>query len=160
MLKKLFAIFALIFITLSFSGCAPEATNELPRVGIIIEKATVTVGDTDAKVFASITNRADGTVTLTGVKTSAAESSLIVDRAGSAEQTLKDGVEIHVGQTLELRENGKHIFIMVLLKPITFGDKLNLTFEFDGAVAQTIRASSRMKASWFLVRSSGSMPAW
>jgi copper(I)-binding protein len=143
MLKKLFAVFALIFITLSFSGCAPEATNELPRVGIIIEKATVTVGDTDAKVFANITNRAEGMVTLTGVKTSAAASSLIVDRAGSAEQTLKDGVEIHVGQTLELRETGKHIFLMGLTKPITYGDKVNVTFEFDGAEAQTVQLTAK-----------------
>jgi copper(I)-binding protein len=143
MLKKLFAIIAISFTTLSFSGCAPEVTNELPRVGIIIENATITVGDTDAKVFADITNRAEGTVTLTGVKTSAASSSLIVERAGSAEQTLKDGVEIHVGQTLELRESGKHIFLMGLLKPITYGDKVNLTFEFAGAEAQTIQVTAK-----------------
>lgn len=143
MLKKLFAIIALLFTTLSFSGCAPEVTNELPRVGIIIENATITVGDTDAKIFADITNRAEGTVTLTGVKTSEATSSLIVDRAGSAEQTLKDGVEIHVGQTLELRESGKHIFLMGLLKPITFGDKVNVTFEFTGAEAQTIQVTAK-----------------
>jgi copper(I)-binding protein len=143
MLKKLFAIIAILFTTLSFSGCAPEVTNELPRVGIIIENATITVGDTDAKVFADITNRAEGTVTLTGVKTSAASSSLIVERAGSAEQTLKDGVEIHVGQTLELRESGKHIFLMGLLKPITYGDKVNVTFEFAGAEAQTIQVTAK-----------------
>jgi len=143
MLKKLFAIIAILFTTFSFSGCAPEVTNELPRVGIIIENATITVGDTDAKVFADITNRAEGTVTLTGVKTSAASSSLIVEVAGSAEQTLKDGVEIHVGQTLELRESGKHIFLMGLLKPITYGDKVNVTFEFAGAEAQTIQVTAK-----------------
>lgn len=145
MLKKLFAIIALLVTTLSFSGCAPEVTNELPKVevGIIIENATITVGDTDAKIFADITNRAEGTVTLTGVKTSEATSSLIVERAGSAEQTLKDGVEIHVGQTLELRESGKHIFLMGLLKPITFGDKVNVTFEFTGAEAQTIQVTAK-----------------
>jgi copper(I)-binding protein len=143
MLKKLFAIIALLFTALSLSACAPEVTNELPRVGIIIENATITVGDTDAKVFADITNRAEGTVTLTGVKTSAASSSLIVEVAGSAEQTLKDGVEIHVGQTLELRESGKHIFLMGLLKPITYGDKVNVTFEFAGAEAQTIQVTAK-----------------
>jgi copper(I)-binding protein len=143
MFKKIFAILALVFAAVSLSGCAPEVTNELPRVGIIIENASVSVGETEAIVSAQITNRADGTVTLTGVKTSAASSSLIVEVAGSAEQTLKDGVEIHVGQTLELRESGKHIFLMGLLKPITYGDKVNVTFEFAGAEAQTIQVTAK-----------------
>jgi copper(I)-binding protein len=143
MLKKLFAIIALLFTALSLSACAPEVTNELPRVGIIIENATITVGDTDAKVFADITNRAEGTVTLTGATTSAASQILIVDRAGSAVQTLTDGIEIHVGQTLELRESGKHLVLMELSKPITFGDKVNVTFEFAGAEAQTIQLTAK-----------------
>ncbi|CAB4534242.1 unannotated protein [freshwater metagenome] len=143
MLKKLFAIIALLFTTLSFSGCAPEVTNELPRVGIIIENATITVGDSQAIVTADITNRAEGTVTLTGATTSAASQILIVDRAGSAVQTLKDGIEIHVGQTLELRESGKHLVLMELSKPITFGDKVNVTFEFAGAEAQTIQLTAK-----------------
>jgi copper(I)-binding protein len=139
MFKKLIAIIALVFATVSLSGCAPEVTNELPRVGIIIENATVSVGDTEAIVSAQITNRADGTVTLTGAQTASATETQLLDGT----EVLDDGIEIHVGQTLELEETGKHFVLLKLTKPITFGDKVEFTFEFDGAEAQTFQLTAK-----------------
>ncbi|MFM2024768.1 MAG: hypothetical protein RLZZ56_781, partial [Actinomycetota bacterium] len=78
MLKKLIAIFAVLFATVSITGCAPEATNELPKTGIIIEDAWVRASEYSAEaggmtgIFAKITNNGDKTITLVGGSTDAA----------------------------------------------------------------------------------------
>jgi copper(I)-binding protein len=141
MFKKLIAIFAIVFATVSFSGCAPEATNEIPKVvsGIIIENASVTSGDTEAIVTADITNRLNGTITLTGAKTDAAAETKLL----KGDNALPEGSEIHVGQTLSLNESGKHFVLLKLSKPIAFGDKIEFTFEFKGAAAQTVQLTAK-----------------
>lgn len=137
-MKKFIAIFTVLFAALSFSGCAPEATNELPKTGIIIENAYVTAGETDARVYATITNRAEGTVTLIGGTTDAADAVKVMQGAGSSEELLEEGVDIHVGQELILDEALKHLTLTKLTKPILVGDKITFTFEFEGAEPQTI----------------------
>jgi copper(I)-binding protein len=141
MFKKLIAIFAIVFATVSFSGCAPEATNEIPKVvsGIIIENASVTSGDTEAIVTADITNRLNGTITLTGAKTDAAAETKLL----KGDKALPEGSEIHVGQTLSLNESGKHFVLLKLSKPIAFGDKVEFTFEFKGAEPQTVQLTAK-----------------
>jgi len=141
MFKKFIAIIALVFATVSLSGCAPEATNETPKVvtGIIIENATVTVGETEAIVTADITNRLNGTITLTGAKTDAAAETKFL----KGDKDLPEGTEIHVGQTTSLNEAGKHFVLLKLVKPITFGDKVEFTFEFNGADPQTVQLTAK-----------------
>jgi copper(I)-binding protein len=141
MFKKLIAIIALVFATVSLSGCAPEVTNEIPKVvsGIIIENASVTSGDTEAIVTADITNRLNGTITLTGAKSDAAAETKLL----KGDKALPEGSEIHVGQTLSLNEAGKHFVLLKLTKPIAFGDKIDFTFEFDGADSQTVQLTAK-----------------
>jgi copper(I)-binding protein len=144
MFKKLFATLAILVSAMSLSGCSPdspEVTTETPNVvkGIIIENATVSVGDTEAIVTADITNRLNGTITMTGAKTSAASETKLF----KGDKSLPEGSEIHVGQTLSLNEAGKHFVLLKLTKPIAFGDKIDFTFEFDGADPQTVQLTAK-----------------
>jgi copper(I)-binding protein len=149
MFKKLIAIFALIFATLSFSGCAPEATNELPKTGIIIEDVWVRASEYSAEaggmtgVFAKITNRGNGTITLVGGSTDAAKMVQTHDVVDGMMEEMKDGIDIHVGQTLPLEPGGKHIMLMNLTKPIVVGDKITFTFKFEGADSQTFTLTAK-----------------
>lgn len=149
MLKKLIAIFAVLFATLSFSGCAPEATNELPKTGIIIEDAWVRASEYSAEaggmtgVFAKITNRGDKTITLVGGSTDAAMMVQTHEVVDGQMQEKKGGIEIHVGQTVTLQPGGLHIMLMNLTKPIVVGDKIDYTFKFEGADSQTFTLTAK-----------------
>ena len=149
MLKKIIAIFAVLFATLTFSGCAPEATNELPKTGIIIEDAWVRASDYSAEaggmtgVFAKITNRGNGTVTLVGGSTEAAMMVQTHEVVDGQMQEKKGGIDIHVGQTLPLEPGGKHIMLMNLTKPSVVGDKITFTFKFEGADPQTFTLTAK-----------------
>jgi len=149
MFKKLIAIFALIFATLSFSGCAPEATNELPKTGIIIEDAWVRASEYSAKaggmtgIFAKITNNGDKTITLVGGSTDAAMMVQTHEVVNGMMQEKKGGIEIHVGQTVTLQPGGLHIMLMNLAKPIVVGDKVDFTFKFEGADEQTFTLTAK-----------------
>ena len=149
MFKKLIAIFALIFATLSFSGCAPEATNELPKTGIIIEDAWVRASEYSAKaggmtgIFAKITNNGDKTITLVGGSTDAAMMVQTHEVVNGMMQEKKGGIEIHVGQTVTLQPGGLHIMLMNLTNPIVVGDKVDFTFKFEGADEQTFTLTAK-----------------
>ena len=149
MIKKLIAIFAVVFATLTFSGCAPEATNELPKTGIIIEDAWVRASEYSAKaggmtgIFAKITNRGDKTITLVGGSTDAAMMVQTHEVVNGMMQEKKGGIEIHVGQTVTLQPGGLHIMLMNLAKPIVVGDKVNFTFKFEGADPQTFDLTAK-----------------
>lgn len=149
MLRKLIAIFAVLFATLTFSGCAPEATNELPKTGIIIEDAWVRASEYSAEaggmtgVFAKITNRGDKTITLVGGSTDAAMMVQTHEVVDGQMQEKKGGIEIHVGQTVTLQPGGLHIMLMNLTKPIVVGDKIEYTFKFEGADSQTVTLTAK-----------------
>ncbi len=149
MLKKIIAIFAVLFATLTFSGCAPEATNELPKTGIIIEDAWVRASEYSAEaggmtgVFAKITNRGDKTITLVGGSTDAAMMVQTHEVVDGQMQEKKGGIEIHVGQTVTLQPGGLHIMLMNLTKPIVVGDKIEYTFKFEGADSQTFTLTAK-----------------
>ena len=149
MLKKIIAIFAVLFATLTFSGCAPEATNELPKTGIIIEDAWVRASEYSAEaggmtgVFAKITNRGDKTITLVGGSTDAAMMVQTHEVVDGQMQEKKGGIEIHVGQTVTLQPGGLHIMLMNLTKPIVVGDKIDYTFKFEGADSQTFTLTAK-----------------
>lgn len=154
MLKKILAIFAVLFATLSIVGCSTptQAPVKAEPKGIIIEDAWVRASEYSAKaggmtgVFAKITNRGDKTITLVGGTTSAAkmvQTHTVVD--GIMKQ-MKNGIEIHVGQTLTLQPGGKHIMLMGLTQPIVVGDKITFTFEFDKADPQTFTLTAKESA--------------
>ncbi len=148
-MKKIIAIFAVLFATLSFNGCAPEATNELPKTGIIIEDAWVRASEYSAEaggmtgVFAKITNRGNGTITLVGGSTDAAMMVQTHEVVDGQMQEKKGGIEIHVGQTVTLQPGGLHIMLMNLTKPIVVGDKIDYTFKFEGADSQTFTLTAK-----------------
>jgi copper(I)-binding protein len=149
MLKKLIAIFAVLFATVSITGCAPEATNELPKTGIIIEDAWVRASEYSAEaggmtgVFAKITNNGDKTITLVGGSTDAAMMVQTHEVVDGMMQEKKGGIEIHVGQTVTLQPGGLHIMLMNLTKPIVVGDKIDFTFKFDKADSQTFTLTAK-----------------
>ncbi|MEY4451029.1 MAG: hypothetical protein RLZZ380_150 [Actinomycetota bacterium] len=149
MLKKLIAIFAVLFATVSITGCAPEATNELPKTGIIIEDAWVRASEYSAEaggmtgIFAKITNNGDKTITLVGGSTDAAMMVQTHEVVDGVMQEMKGGIEIHVGQTVTLQPGGKHIMLMNLTKPIVVGDKIDFTFKFDKADSQTFTLTAK-----------------
>jgi copper(I)-binding protein len=149
MLKKLIAIFAVLFATLSITGCAPEATNELPKTGIIIEDAWVRASEYSAEaggmtgIFAKITNNGDKTITLVGGSTDAAMMVQTHEVVDGMMQEKKGGIEIHVGQTVTLQPGGLHVMLMNLTKPIVVGDKIDFTFKFDKADSQTFTLTAK-----------------
>ena len=151
MLKKLIAIFSVLVATLTFSGCTstPPATNELPKVGIIIEDAWVRASEYSAAaggmtgVFAKITNRGDKTITLIGGSTDIAKMVQTHEVVDGMMQEKKGGIEIHVGETVVLQPGGLHIMLMDLTKPILVGDKISFTFKFDKADPQTFELTAK-----------------
>ena len=149
MLKKLIAIFAVLFATVSITGCAPEATNELPKTGIIIEDAWVRASEYSAEaggmtgIFAKITNNGDKTITLVGGSTDAAMMVQTHEVVDGMMQEKKGGIEIHVGQTVTLQPGGLHVMLMNLTKPIVVGDKIDFTFKFDKADSQTFTLTAK-----------------
>ena len=149
MLKKLIAIFAVLFATVSITGCAPEATNELPKVDIVIEDAWVRASEYSAEaggmtgIFAKITNNGDKTITLVGGSTDAAMMVQTHEVVDGMMQEKKGGIEIHVGQTVTLQPGGLHVMLMNLTKPIVVGDKVDFTFKFEGADEQTFTLTAK-----------------
>ena len=149
MLKKLIAIFAVLFATVSLTGCAPEATNELPKTGIIIEDAWVRASEYSAEaggmtgIFAKITNNGEKTITLVGGSTDAAMMVQTHEVVDGAMKEIKGGIEIHVGQTVTLQPGGLHVMLMNLTKPIVVGDKIDFTFKFDKADSQTFTLTAK-----------------
>lgn len=149
MLKKLIAIFAVLFAAVSLTGCAPEATNELPKTGIIIEDAWVRASEYSAEaggmtgIFAKITNNGDKTITLVGGSTDAAMMVQTHEVVDGMMQEKKGGIEIHVGQTVTLQPGGLHVMLMNLTKPIVVGDKIDFTFKFDKADSQTFTLTAK-----------------
>lgn len=143
MFKKLIAIVSLLTATLAISGCAPEVTNELPKVEVTIQDAWIEAGTSEARVYATITNQLNGTVTLKGGTTPAAATVKLMDGFGPDEQVLADGVDVHVGQILILDATHKHLLLSDLTKPLKPGDKIDFTFEFDGTEPKTLEITAQ-----------------
>jgi copper(I)-binding protein len=152
MLKKLIAIFAIVVSAVSLSGCSTPSPEEKPQTGIIIENAWVRASEYSAAaggmtgVFAKITNKGNGTVTLIGGSTDAAKMVQTHEVVDGMMQEKKGGIEIHVGQTVILEPGDLHVMLMNLTRPIVVGDKINFTFKFDGAPEQTFELTAKESA--------------
>jgi copper(I)-binding protein len=156
MLRKIIAIFAVLFATMTVTSCsAPKAApthSPTQHTGIIIEDAWVRASEYSAKaggmtgVFAKITNRGDKTITLIGGTTDAANMVQTHNVVDGVMKEMKDGIEIHVGQTLTLQPGGKHVMLMDLTQAIVVGDKIEFTFKFDKADSQTFTLTAKESA--------------
>lgn len=97
-------------------------------------------------VFGTITNPGDTDLHLTGVDSdlggSAELHETVPGGSGMMMQEREDGFVIPAGGELVLAPGGNHIMLMELDRPITTGQQITLTLEFDGA-EQDVTVSAR-----------------
>ena len=134
-------------------GCATDdADTTSASTGT--ETSTVTFDDGWAKatdtdmsgVFGTIHNPGDTDLHLTGVDSDLGGSTelheTVPGASGMMMQEREEGFIIPAGGDLVLEPGGNHIMLMELDKPITTGQQITLTLEFDGA-EQDITVSAR-----------------
>jgi copper(I)-binding protein len=147
MFKKLIAALAILISAVSLSGCSSDtpAAVSAPKAGIIVEEAFITAINEEGNsyVYAKVTNRLNATITLIGGSTDSSAEATVTKNGMDSQDTLKDGVDIHVGQSLELSETGKHLTIQTETTPIHVGDKVLFTFKFKGAASQTVTLTAK-----------------
>lgn len=97
-------------------------------------------------VFGTITNPGDTDLHLIGVESdlggSAELHETVPGGSGMMMQEREDGFVIPAGGELVLEPGGNHIMLMELGRPITTGQRITLTLEFDGA-EQDVTVSAR-----------------
>ena len=97
-------------------------------------------------VFGTITNPGDTDLHLIGVDSdlggSAELHETVPGASGMMMQEREDGFVIPAGGELVLEPGGNHIMLMELGRPITTGQQITLTLEFDGA-EQDVTVSAR-----------------
>lgn len=97
-------------------------------------------------VFGTITNPGDTDLHLIGVDSdlggSAELHETVPGGSGMMMQEREDGFVIPAGGELVLEPGGNHIMLMELGRPITTGQQITLTLEFDGA-EQDVTVSAR-----------------
>jgi copper(I)-binding protein len=97
-------------------------------------------------VFGTITNPGDADLHLIGVESdlggSAELHETVPGGSGMMMQEREDGFVIPAGGELVLEPGGNHIMLMELGRPITTGQQITLTLEFDGA-EQDVTVSAR-----------------
>ncbi|TCJ78864.1 UNVERIFIED_ORG: hypothetical protein EDC92_10536 [Dietzia maris] len=97
-------------------------------------------------VFGTITNPGDTDLHLTGVDSdlggSAELHETVPGASGMMMQEREGGFVIPAGGELVLEPGGNHIMLMELGRPITTGQQITLTLEFDGA-EQDVTVSAR-----------------
>lgn len=145
MFKKLFAALAITISAVSLSGCSSEPkVVTAPKAEVVIDSAWITATDPSGTsfVYGNVTNRLDGTITLLGGSTDNSQA-VVTKSSVDSEETVRDEVEIHVGQTLELTSDNKHLTIKDLKTPINVGDKVQFTFKFKGAESQTVTLTAK-----------------
>lgn len=145
MLKKIAAIFAVLFAALSLTACAPTASHN----GVVIEDAWVRSSEYSdhtggmTGIFGKFTNHSDKTVTIIGGETDIAKMVQTHEVVNGMMQEKKGGIEIKPGETVTLQPGGLHIMVMDIAKPIVAGDKIKFTFKFDGAESQPLTLTAK-----------------
>ena len=145
MLKKIAAIFAVLFAALSLTACAPSTNHN----GVVIEDAWVRSSEYSdhtggmTGIFGKFTNHSDKTVTIIGGATDISMMVQTHEVVNGMMQEKKGGIKIKPGETVTLQPGGLHIMIMDIAKPIVAGDKIKFTFKFDGAESQTLTLTAK-----------------
>lgn len=136
------------------TAATPAAAADTAHTADSGASTTVTFDDGWAKatgtemtgVFGTITNPGDTDLHLTGVESdlggSAELHETIPGGGGMMMQEREDGFVIPAGGELVLEPGGNHIMLMELERPITTGQQITLTLEFDGA-EQDVTVSAR-----------------
>lgn len=105
--------------------------------GIAVQGAWVrpTVGEQDATgAYLTITSQDD--LTLVGVATPAAEIAEVHEMKMDGDimrMRMAERIEIKAGEPLELKPGGYHVMLMALTAPVTAGDELELSLQFEKA---------------------------
>ena len=136
------------------TAATPAAAADTAHTADSTASTTVTFDDGWAKatgtemtgVFGTITNPGDADLHLTGVESdlggSAELHETVPGASGMMMQEREDGFVIPAGGELVLEPGGNHIMLMELGRPITTGQQITLTLEFDGA-EQDVTVSAR-----------------
>lgn len=136
------------------TAATPAAAADTAHTADSGASTTVTFDDGWAKatgtemtgVFGTITNPGDADLHLTGVESdlggSAELHETVPGGSGMMMQEREDGFVIPAGGELVLAPGGNHIMLMELGRPITTGQQITLTLEFDGA-EQDVTVSAR-----------------
>lgn len=163
--RAAFAAACALALALTVTACAtddtdtttaatPAAAADTAHTADSGASTTVTFDDGWAKatgtemtgVFGTITNPGDADLHLIGVDSdlggSAELHETVPGGSGMMMQEREDGFVIPAGGELVLEPGGNHIMLMELGRPITTGQQITLTLEFDGA-EQDVTVSAR-----------------
>lgn len=98
-------------------------------------------------VFGVIKNTGTEDLHLTGVKSDLGKRQELHETVpgggGMMMREKEDGFVIPAGGELELKPGGNHIMLMDLDEPITTGQEITLTLEFEGGQTQDVTVSAR-----------------
>lgn len=98
-------------------------------------------------VFGTIVNAGDEDLHLTGVSSETGGHQELHETVpgggGMMMREKEDGFVIPAGGELELKPGGNHIMLMDLDEPITTGQEITLTLEFEGGQTQDVTVSAR-----------------
>lgn len=140
---------AALTLALTAAACASDdAASDAPAPLITFDDGWAKATDTEMSgVFGTITNPGKADVHLTGVSGELGGSTELHETVpgggGMMMQEKEDGFLIPVGGELTLAPGGNHIMLMDLDAPITTGQQITLTLEFDGGAEQVITVSAR-----------------
>lgn len=157
--RAAFAAASALALALTVTACATDDTDTTTAAtpaaaADTAASTTVTFDDGWAKatgtemtgVFGTITNPGDTDLHLIGVESdlggSAELHETVPGGSGMMMQEREDGFVIPAGGELVLQPGGNHIMLMELGRPITTGQQITLTLEFDGA-EQDVTVSAR-----------------
>lgn len=157
--RAAFAAACALALALTVTACATDDTDTTTAAtpaaaADTAASTTVTFDDGWAKatgtemtgVFGTITNPGDTDLHLIGVDSdlggSAELHETVPGGSGMMMQEREDGFVIPAGGELVLEPGGNHIMLMELGRPITTGQQITLTLEFDGA-EQDVTVSAR-----------------
>ena len=147
-MKRTLALAALLL-----TSCSPADSGE-PALDIAEPWARETVpGQSATAAYLQISNSGTGPDRLVGVSAEApVQASLHETRNSDGISRMRpvDGLEIGAGETLVLAPGGAHIMLENLPAPVSAGDSISLTLQFERWGDRTVQAQ---------VRDAGAAPA-
>ena len=135
-------------LALTMSACASDDTTEATDTTVVLEDGWAKATDQEMTgVFGTLRNPGDADVHLTGVsgdlggRTELHET--VPGGSGMMMREKEDGFVIPSGGELVLQPGGNHIMLMELTEPVTTGQEITLTLEFEGGAEQDVTVSAR-----------------
>ncbi|MBB0995422.1 copper chaperone PCu(A)C [Dietzia sp. SLG510A3-3B2-2] len=133
------------------AACGTDDTPDPAETGtdlVVFEDGWAKATDNDMSgVFGTIRNPGDTELHLTGVTGQAGGTTelheTVPGASGSMMQEKEDGFVIPAGGELVLEPGGNHIMLMDLDQPITTGQQITITLQFDDTAEQDITVFAR-----------------